>query len=102
MDSPGSSTSSRDGSPSREVSPLARSLKPPIVLKKGHRGYGFTLKAIRVYLGDTNTYTLQHIVVVRDGIFLLAFANVALPKASALMSVYKEYMYLILTRQHSC
>ena len=64
MESPGSSTSSRDGSPSREMSPLARSLKPPIVLKKGPRGYGFTLKAIRVYLGNSNTYTLQHIVVV--------------------------------------
>ena len=64
MESPGSSTSSRDGSPSREMSPLAKSLKPPIVIKKGARGYGFTLKAIRVYLGNSNTYALQHIVVV--------------------------------------
>ncbi|XP_060576748.1 microtubule-associated serine/threonine-protein kinase 2-like isoform X3 [Ruditapes philippinarum] len=63
MESPGSSTSSRDGSPSREMSPLAKSLKPPIVIKKGARGYGFTLKAIRVYLGNSNTYALQHIVV---------------------------------------
>ncbi|XP_053394336.1 microtubule-associated serine/threonine-protein kinase 3-like isoform X2 [Mercenaria mercenaria] len=63
MESPGSSTSSRDGSPSREMSPLAKSLKPPIVIKKGPRGYGFTLKAIRVYLGNSNTYALQHIVV---------------------------------------
>ncbi|KAL3869847.1 hypothetical protein ACJMK2_042478 [Sinanodonta woodiana] len=64
LDSPGgSSTSSRDGSPSREISPLAKSLKPPIVIKRGPRGYGFTLRAIRVYLGDSNTYTLQHMVV---------------------------------------
>jgi microtubule-associated serine/threonine kinase len=46
------------------MSPLAKSLKPPIVIKKGARGYGFTLKAIRVYLGNSNTYALQHIVVV--------------------------------------
>ncbi|XP_052774089.1 microtubule-associated serine/threonine-protein kinase 3-like isoform X1 [Mya arenaria] len=61
-DSPCSSTSSRDGSPSRDMSPLAKTLKPPIVIRKGPRGYGFTLKAIRVYLGETNTYNLQHIV----------------------------------------
>jgi len=64
MESPGSSTSSRDGSPSRDMSPLAKNLKPPIVIKKGARGYGFTLRAIRVYLGNSNTYALQHIVVV--------------------------------------
>ncbi|XP_064607018.1 microtubule-associated serine/threonine-protein kinase 3-like isoform X3 [Liolophura sinensis] len=64
MNSPGgSSTSSRDASPSREISPLARSLKPPIVIKKGARGFGFTLRAIRVYLGDSDIYTLQHVVV---------------------------------------
>ncbi|WAR23556.1 MAST1-like protein [Mya arenaria] len=51
-----------DGSPSRDMSPLAKTLKPPIVIRKGPRGYGFTLKAIRVYLGETNTYNLQHIV----------------------------------------
>lgn len=40
-------------------------LKPPIIIRKGPRGYGFTLKAIRVYSRkDSNYYTLQHIVVV--------------------------------------
>jgi microtubule-associated serine/threonine kinase len=60
----GSSTSSRDGSPSREFSPLTGSLKPPIYIKRGPRGYGFTLRAIRVYYGNSDYYTLHHLVVV--------------------------------------
>ncbi|CAG5132563.1 unnamed protein product, partial [Candidula unifasciata] len=58
----GSSTSSRDASPSRDTSPLTRSLKPPIILKKGARGFGFSFRSIRVYIGESNVYTLQHIV----------------------------------------
>ncbi|XP_064625162.1 microtubule-associated serine/threonine-protein kinase 3-like isoform X3 [Lineus longissimus] len=61
--SPGSSTSSRDPSPSRDASPVVGHLKPPIVVKKSARGFGFTLRAIRVYLGDSDYYTLQHLVV---------------------------------------
>ena len=67
--SPTSSTSSRDTSPSRDVSPVG-SLKPPIFIKKGPRGYGFTLRAIRVYHGDSDVYTLHHVVVVS---FILSF-----------------------------
>ncbi|XP_056019812.1 microtubule-associated serine/threonine-protein kinase 3-like isoform X4 [Ostrea edulis] len=59
----GSSTSSRDGSPSRDVSPLAKCLNPPIIIRKGPRGFGFTLKTIRVYQGESDVYTLQHVVV---------------------------------------
>ncbi|XP_013079092.2 microtubule-associated serine/threonine-protein kinase 3-like isoform X6 [Biomphalaria glabrata] len=58
----GSSTSSRDGSPNRDNSPLTRSLKPPIILKKGARGFGFSFRSIRVYIGESDVYTLQHIV----------------------------------------
>ncbi|CAG5125697.1 unnamed protein product, partial [Candidula unifasciata] len=58
----GSSTSSRDGSPSRDTSPLARGLKPPIILKRGARGFGFSFRSIRVYIGESDVYTLQHIV----------------------------------------
>lgn len=77
MNSPGgSSTSSRDASPSREISPLARSLKPPIVIKKGARGFGFTLRAIRVYMGDSDIYTLQHVVVVRCQGLLTHFVQI--------------------------
>ena len=59
----GSSTSSRDGSPSRDISTLVGAIKPIYILR-GHRGYGFTLRAIRVYYGDSDYYTLQHLVVV--------------------------------------
>ncbi|XP_077548948.1 microtubule-associated serine/threonine-protein kinase 3-like isoform X5 [Haemaphysalis longicornis] len=58
----GSSTSSRDTSPSRELSPLVSQLKPPIIIQRGARGFGFTIRAIRVYYGDTDVYTVQHLV----------------------------------------
>lgn len=54
-----SSASSRDSSPSRD---LCNSLKPPIIIKKGPRGFGFTIRAIRVFFGDSNVYTVQHLV----------------------------------------
>ncbi|EDV23341.1 uncharacterized protein TRIADDRAFT_57859 [Trichoplax adhaerens] len=56
-DSPTSPLSSR-GSPC--TSPT--SSLPPIVLYKGPRGFGFTIRSIRVYIGDTNMYTVQHLV----------------------------------------
>lgn len=64
VQSPGGSStaSSRDTSPCREISPLINSLKPPIILRRGPQGLGFTLRAIRVYFGDTNVYTVQHLV----------------------------------------
>lgn len=56
--SPVSSASSRDTSPNRENAALGQlSLKPPIIIRKGARGFGFTLKAIRVYYGDSDVYT---------------------------------------------
>ncbi|XP_054720628.1 microtubule-associated serine/threonine-protein kinase 3-like [Uloborus diversus] len=58
----GSSTSSRDASPSRELSPLVAQLKPPIIIRKGARGYGFTIRAIRVYYGDSDVYTVHHLI----------------------------------------
>lgn len=65
MTSPGgSSTSSRDGSPSRDASLLAHNLNPPIVLKRGARGFGFNFRSVRVYIGESDVYTLQHIVTV--------------------------------------
>lgn len=61
--SPGnSSASSRDTSPNREMNSLTASLKPPIIIRKGPRGFGFTLKAIRVYYGDTDIYSVNHLV----------------------------------------
>lgn len=62
----GSSTSSRDASPCRELSPLVQHLKPPIIIRKGPRGFGFTIRAIRVYFGDTDFYTVHHLVMAVD------------------------------------
>jgi len=66
MASPGGSStaSSRDTSPCRELSPVVTSLKPPIDIKRGPNGFGFTVNTIRVYYGDTNFYTMHHLVMV--------------------------------------
>lgn len=59
----GSSTaSSRDTSPCRDLSPIVTNLKPPIIIRRGPRGFGFTVQTIRVYFGDTDIYTIHHLV----------------------------------------
>ncbi|KAK3854107.1 hypothetical protein Pcinc_039391 [Petrolisthes cinctipes] len=64
IQSPGGSStaSSRDASPSREISPLVNSLKPPTIIRRGPQGFGFTIRAIRVYYGDSDYYTVHHLV----------------------------------------
>lgn len=63
----GSSTaSSRDTSPCRELSPLVTNLKPPIVVRRAPNGFGFTVHTIRVYYGDTDFYTMHHLVMAVD------------------------------------
>ncbi|XP_039297809.1 microtubule-associated serine/threonine-protein kinase 3 [Nilaparvata lugens] len=64
IESPGGSStaSSRDTSPCRELSPLVNSLKPPIIIRRGPCGFGFTVNTIRVYYGDTDFYTMHHLV----------------------------------------
>lgn len=66
----GSSTaSSRDTSPTttcRELSPLVTNLKPPIIIRREPRGIGFTVHTIRVYYGDTDFYTMHHLVMAVD------------------------------------
>uniref|UniRef100_A0A7N4PBP7 non-specific serine/threonine protein kinase n=1 Tax=Sarcophilus harrisii TaxID=9305 RepID=A0A7N4PBP7_SARHA len=57
-----SNPSSRDSSPSRDFSPAISNPKPPIVIHRAAKKYGFTLRAIRVYMGDTDVYTVQHMV----------------------------------------
>merc|ERR1719309_1449261 len=68
MQSPGGSStaSSRDASPCRDISPLINSLKPPIIIRRGPRGFGFTIRAIRVYFGDTDFFTVHHLVMEVD------------------------------------
>ncbi|XP_077054734.1 microtubule-associated serine/threonine-protein kinase 2 isoform X11 [Siphateles boraxobius] len=57
-----SNPSSRDSSPSRDLSPAVCCVKPAIVIHRAGKKYGFTLRAIRVYMGDTDIYTVHHMV----------------------------------------
>lgn len=62
ISSGGSNTSSRDASPNRELNSLSLQLIPPIILRKGPGGFGFQLKAIRVYHGESDIFTVHHLV----------------------------------------
>lgn len=57
-----SNPSSRDSSPSRDLSPAITNAKPPMVIHRAGKKYGFTLRAIRVYMGDSDIYTVHHMV----------------------------------------
>lgn len=48
-------------------SPLTRNLRPPIIIHRGPRSFGFTLRAVKVFHGDTDYYTTQHVVVAVEG-----------------------------------
>ncbi|XP_027490775.1 microtubule-associated serine/threonine-protein kinase 4 isoform X2 [Corapipo altera] len=55
-------SSSRDSSPSRDSSIASASPHQPIVIHSSGKKYGFTIRAIRVYVGDSDIYTVHHIV----------------------------------------
>nr|XP_014351941.1 PREDICTED: microtubule-associated serine/threonine-protein kinase 3-like [Latimeria chalumnae] len=57
-----SNPSSRDSSPNRDSSLGPSSLRPPIVIHSSGKKYGFTLRAIRVYMGESDVYTVHHMV----------------------------------------
>ncbi|XP_056262560.1 microtubule-associated serine/threonine-protein kinase 1-like isoform X2 [Pseudoliparis swirei] len=57
-----SNPSSRDSSPSRDYSPVVNILHSPITIHRSGKKYGFTLRAIRVYMGDSDMYSLHHMV----------------------------------------
>uniref|UniRef100_A0A8C5V4U5 non-specific serine/threonine protein kinase n=1 Tax=Microcebus murinus TaxID=30608 RepID=A0A8C5V4U5_MICMU len=57
-----SNPSSRDSSPSRDYSPAVTGLRSPITIQRSGKKYGFTLRAIRVYMGDSDVYSVHHIV----------------------------------------
>ncbi|XP_053549384.1 microtubule-associated serine/threonine-protein kinase 2 isoform X3 [Bombina bombina] len=57
-----SNPSSRDSSPNRDFSPAVSHLKPAITIYRIGKKYGFTLRAIRVYMGESDVYTVHHIV----------------------------------------
>ena len=51
---------------SRDLSPLINTLNAPIIVRRGPKGFGFTIRAIRVYFGDTDFYTVHHLVMEVD------------------------------------
>uniref|UniRef100_A0AAR2JBU3 non-specific serine/threonine protein kinase n=1 Tax=Pygocentrus nattereri TaxID=42514 RepID=A0AAR2JBU3_PYGNA len=57
-----SNPSSRDSSPSRDYSPAVSVLRSPITIHRSGKKYGFTLRAIRVYMGDSDVYSVHHII----------------------------------------
>ncbi|XP_075467186.1 microtubule-associated serine/threonine-protein kinase 3 isoform X3 [Ascaphus truei] len=57
-----SNPSSRDSSPSRDTTVSVTSLRPPIIIHSSGKKYGFTLRAFRVYMGDSDVYTVHHMV----------------------------------------
>ncbi|XP_047427581.1 microtubule-associated serine/threonine-protein kinase 1-like isoform X2 [Mugil cephalus] len=57
-----SNPSSRDSSPSRDYSPMVNVLRSPITIHRSGKKYGFTLRAIRVYMGDSDIYSVHHMV----------------------------------------
>ncbi|CAK6960335.1 microtubule-associated serine/threonine-protein kinase 1-like isoform X2 [Scomber scombrus] len=57
-----SNPSSRDSSPSRDYSPVVNVLHSPITIYRSGKKYGFTLRAIRVYIGDSDVYSVHHMI----------------------------------------
>jgi microtubule-associated serine/threonine kinase len=46
---------------------IKNSLRPPIIIHRGPRSFGFTLRAVKVFHGNTDYYTTQHVVVAVQG-----------------------------------
>lgn len=40
--------------------------KPPMVIRRGPKGFGFTIHTIRVYFGESDYYTMHHLVSVSN------------------------------------
>uniref|UniRef100_A0A8C9WE58 non-specific serine/threonine protein kinase n=1 Tax=Scleropages formosus TaxID=113540 RepID=A0A8C9WE58_SCLFO len=57
-----SNPSSRDSSPSRDCCPTVSVPRSPITIHRSGKKYGFTLRAIRVYMGDSDVYSVHHII----------------------------------------
>ncbi|XP_034566927.1 microtubule-associated serine/threonine-protein kinase 1-like isoform X2 [Notolabrus celidotus] len=57
-----SNPSSRDSSPSRDYSPMVNVVHSPVTIHRSGKKYGFTLRAIRVYMGDSDVYSVHHMV----------------------------------------
>ncbi len=46
---------------------IKNNLRPPIIIHRGPRSFGFTLRAVKVFHGNTDYYTTQHVVVAVQG-----------------------------------
>lgn len=46
---------------------MTENLRPPIIIRRGPRSFGFTLRAVKVFHGNTDYYTTQHVVVAVEG-----------------------------------
>ncbi|KAF1408617.1 Microtubule-associated serine/threonine-protein kinase 1, partial [Spheniscus magellanicus] len=57
-----SDPSSRDSSPGRGLAPAVAAPRSPIAIPRPGKKFGFTLRAIRVYLGDSDVYSVHHVV----------------------------------------
>ncbi|KAF7259950.1 hypothetical protein EG68_03642 [Paragonimus skrjabini miyazakii] len=74
---PQSSSNLTVEAPLRSAAPSSSSDGRPtsfVLIQRGKAGYGFTIRAIRVYFGSSNRYTLHHLVhsVDRDGAAAMA------------------------------
>ncbi|CAM4746782.1 unnamed protein product [Rotaria magnacalcarata] len=49
------------------INSIATSLRPSIIIRRGPRSFGFTLRAVKVFHGNTDYYTTQHVVVAVQG-----------------------------------
>eukprot|EP00064_Thunnus_orientalis_P003746 superscaffoldBa00000318_g3757 len=89
-----SNPSSRDSSPSRDLSVSVSCLRPPVVIHSSGKRFGFALRAIRVYMGDTDVYTVHHMVWSGNRVTLqtTALENTSIKVGPARKASYKAKM----------
>uniref|UniRef100_A0A8C2T6A0 non-specific serine/threonine protein kinase n=1 Tax=Coturnix japonica TaxID=93934 RepID=A0A8C2T6A0_COTJA len=87
-------SSSRDSSPSRDSSIAAASPHQPIVIHSSGKKYGFTIRAIRVYVGDSDIYTVHHIVWSGNKVSIMTtpFENTSIKTGPARRNSYRSQM----------
>lgn len=79
--------------------PALGSLRPPIVIHRAGKKYGFTLRAIRVYMGDSDVYTVHHMVWVCPAIqtFCLPASSLChLPLSGAHLSLLRGQRVMVM------
>lgn len=70
--------------------PALSNSRTPIIIHRAGKKYGFTLRAIRVYMGDLDVYTVHHMVWVCPGIqtrFLPALSLLYFPLTRTCLSL---------------